>query len=516
MGQSKMLCFASVSRASAAKTAAGRSDLKRASVTVYFSLILILMVSLIMWSITSVKVSAGRMQAANSVDQAMFSLFARFDRQLMKEYDLYFLDAGQNGNDADIGACVSMLEDAMEYILHPNKGFSLFGSKNLLNLRREGTVVTDLTMATDAGGIPFEAEAVRAMKDAPVTSIINTLFERENTRQMVENSGTGLLDQAGSQDYGAVEQESAQVIEEREEAIENGEPVDEYYIPENFINPIPVLFDLYFTAVMDLVVPDPYSISERWVDPNSLVSHRNLSAGIGVIDATGSASWFDQISYVAWMMAHFGNYLHPDQQCALAYQQEYLLEGRDSDRDNLKHIINKLMLLRQAVNILCLYTDSIKVGELSSLSGIISCLLFVPWLEPAIQGTLSFLWAYAESIVDVRALLQGKKVALVKTSMTWQTDPEDIARAGLWMGNLELDAPDGMNYEQYLASMLLLVNRKDLTPRAMDLVESHIRKTGRPDFRLDSCIYALGVDVTIRSEGRVTFPVHKELSYGDL
>ena len=70
--------------------------------------------------------------------------------------------------------------------------------------------------------------------------------------------------------------------------------------------------------------------------------------------------------------------------------------------------------------------------------------------------------------------------------------------------------------EQYLASMLLLVNRKDLTPRAMDLVESHIRKTGRPDFRLDSCIYALGVDVTIRSEGRVTFPVHKELSYGDL
>ena len=39
-----------------------------------------LMVSLIMWSITSVKVSAGRMQAANSVDQAMFSLFARFDR----------------------------------------------------------------------------------------------------------------------------------------------------------------------------------------------------------------------------------------------------------------------------------------------------------------------------------------------------------------------------------------------------------------------------------------------------
>ena len=129
MGQSRMLCLASVSRVPAAQTAAGRGGLKRASVTVYFSLILILMVSLIMWSITSVKVSAGRMQAANSVDQAMFSLFARFDRQLMKEYDLYFLDAGQNGNDADIGACVSMLEDAMEYILHPNKGFSLFGSK---------------------------------------------------------------------------------------------------------------------------------------------------------------------------------------------------------------------------------------------------------------------------------------------------------------------------------------------------------------------------------------------------
>ena len=173
---------------------------------------------------------------------------------------------------------------------------------------------------------------------------------------------------------------------------------------------------------MDLVVPDPFSVSERWVNPDSLVSHRNLE---GTVVVLAEVAALDNLT-----KQHT-----PPPLVGLAYQQEYLLEGRDSDRENLKHIINKLMLIRQAVNILCLYTDYVKVGELSSLSGIISCLLFVPWLQPAIQGTLSFLWAYAESIVDVRALFQGKKVALVKTHLTWQTDPEDIARAGLWLGN---------------------------------------------------------------------------------
>ena len=65
------------------------------SITVYLALTLAVMVSLILASITSVKIRAGRMQAANAMDQAMYSLFAKYDRQLDETYALFFLDAGR-------------------------------------------------------------------------------------------------------------------------------------------------------------------------------------------------------------------------------------------------------------------------------------------------------------------------------------------------------------------------------------------------------------------------------------
>ena len=67
--------------------------MKKASITIYLSLMLVLIVSVISASIVSVKVQAGRSRVANSVDQAMFSLFAQYDRDLLSKYDVFFIDA---------------------------------------------------------------------------------------------------------------------------------------------------------------------------------------------------------------------------------------------------------------------------------------------------------------------------------------------------------------------------------------------------------------------------------------
>lgn len=62
----------------------------------------------------------------------------------------------------------------------------------------------------------------------------------------------------------------------------------------------------------------------------------------------------------------------------------------------------------------------------------------------------------------------------------------------------------------------MVMQRRTLTPRAMDLVESTMRCNGREDFRLDACITALSVEMNIRSERRVTFPVEASIAYLDL
>ncbi len=492
----------------------------RGSVTIYFVLMMCVLVSLIMTSIISVKVSAGRMQAANGADQALYSLFARYDRQLMEEYSLFFLNAGSGGSDADIGSCIALIEDSMDYILHPNKGLALLGGKNLLQLERTGSAVTAYTLATDAGGIPFEAQAVQAVKETAAADGMAFLQEKLTERQKVEQEGKALMENSSADQYGAVEAASEEAKKEREEAAEEaaarGEVLPEeesVEVPEGFINPLPALYRLYRKKVMDIVVPDKERISGRSVNKNSLVSKRQLSTGLGIIDATGAAGGTDNLFYMAWVIGHFGSYAHPKEESCLAYQMEYLLKGKYKDKDNLSAVIGDLMKVRQAANMLCLYTDPEKSPELSMLALFIGTVMFIPEAEPVIKVILAALWAYAESLVDVRALLSGYKVAIRKDRTTWQTDVEDLAASGGNIENLPRDCAGGISYEEYLATFIMVMQRRTLTPRAMDMVESYVRGSGRPDFRLDACISALSVRISIRSEGRVTFPVERSIAY---
>lgn len=491
----------------------------QASMTIYFSLAMVVLIPLITGAILSAKVSAGRMQAANSVDQAMFSLFARYDRQLQKEYDLFFLNAGKDGGGPEIASCITLLEEAMNYGLQPDKGRKILGGKNLLRLEREGTSVTAYTLATDAGGIPFEAQAVQAMRQSAALDAVNLLKEKLTVRERVEKEGQQYLENASAASYGDIQDAAEEAAEAREAAEEEGSVVEEettVEIPEGFRNPLPVLYRLYRKKMMDLVVPDPGGISAKKVNKKTLVSQRSLARGMGMIDATGAADGLDNMYYLAWVTEHFSTYANPSETSGLAYQMEYLLKGKYSDKDNLTAVIRDLMKVRQAVNMLCLYTDGGKSAELSTLALLIATVLCIPPAEPIIKAVLAALWAYAESLVDVRALLEGKKVALVKTVETWQTDPQDLAESGGDIQRLTLDAPGGISYGEYLGTMIFAMQRKTLTQRAMDMVESSVRGSGREGFRLDACIGAMSVETEIRSERKVSFPVEAQLSYMDL
>ena len=494
------------------------TDNEDGSVTVYFVLMMCVLVSLILTSILSAKVSAGRMQAANSVDQALFSLFARYDRDLFEQYDLFFLNAGNNGGDADIASCITLLEDSMDYVLKPNKGRSLLGAKNLLRLERESSAVTAYTLATDAGGIPFEAEAVQAMKQTAVLDGIQLLQEKLTERNRVEQEGQKYVDHTKGSSYDEVEAASERKQQEIEEAEEEGEVIEEprVEVPEGFVNPLPALYRLYRRKVMDVVVPDKDSISQKKADFRTFVSHRQLSTGLGIVDARGSAAGGDNLYYMAWVIGHFGSYSDPEPDSGLSYQMEYLLKGKAKDKDNLSAVIGDLMKVRQAANMLCLYTDFEKSAELSSLALIIGTVMFIPEAEPIIKLILAALWAYAESLVDVRALLEGKKVAIAKTRDTWQTDPEDLACSGGDISLLTRDAMGGINYKEYLGTFIMVMQRNTLTSRAMDMVESTIRGKGHENFRLDACISALSVEIRVRSENKVTFPVEASMCYLDL
>lgn len=492
--------------------------------TVYFSLVFLVMVSLICASIVSVKVSTGRMQAANAADQALFSLFARYDRQMMDRYDLFFIDAQNGAEGPDTAAVIREIRDAAEYVLNPGKDNFLLRKGTILNLRIEDLGLTGYTLATDAHGAAFAAQAVDSVRDTGAIQSISFLKNTIDSHQDVSEQGAELLENTGEITYADALEEANEEKERREEERRAAEEAGEVYVepqlpapPEDFQNPIPMLERLKKMALFALVVPSDRELSEKKADLSGFVSHRNLARGMGIIDtSTGSLGAMNKTAFVVYVYQHYNSFRNPSGNSALTYQIEYILEGKNSDRKNLKWVLLKLLGMREGYNIAALYRDSTLSDRLDTAAYFISLIFKVPKLKKVFKAVLAGLWAFVESAVDLKALLQGKKVPVLKSYDTWQLSIDNLSAN---IGNLDgitKDTEGGFTYEQYLCYLMLLTSEEKLILRAMDMAESELRGMGRESFRLDACIGAVSTEIKVRSENRVTYPVEMTMDYRDL
>lgn len=491
--------------------------------TVFMSLIMTVMTALILTAVMSVKVSTGRMHSANALDQALYSLFARYDRQLEEDFDLFFINADRDGSGPDTAGVIREIEDAAEYILHPAKGSLPGTGKSYLTLAVESCGLTGYTLATDAGGAPFAAQAAESVKDTALLQGFSFLRDKVRSAKSTERFGEEALKETKDISLPALIRKSEEAKAEREARRKEAEENGEFYIeevpdiPENFRNPLPVLEWLKHRSVLKTVVPPDRTISKRKANLKTFVSGRNLSSGMGVIDTTGGLSPVaDGLAFRAYILGHYSSFLSPSEYSALGYQIEYILCGKKSDEKNLKSAVRKILLMREAANIACLYTDPGLSSSLSETSLIIGSLLLIPEAAPLIKLLLAAGWAYAESLTDVRALLEGKHVPYVKTGSSWQTDLSELTAARGDLSVLTKDVPGGMEYTEYLGVLLMTAPYSKLILRAMDMTESEIRGSGRPAFRLDSCIGAVSASIDIRSENRVTFKVEETMDYRQL
>ena len=79
------------------------------------------------------KLSAGRAAAALALDDAVYSLFSCYDRDLSRTFGVFFLDGSAEGSTPSLSKYLSFLEDAASYELSPEKG-TLHSADPLLTL----------------------------------------------------------------------------------------------------------------------------------------------------------------------------------------------------------------------------------------------------------------------------------------------------------------------------------------------------------------------------------------------
>ncbi len=500
---------------------------KRGSVTIFLALTLSLMLSLVCTSVESVRMAAARTQILSSIDIGLYSLFGQYDKSLLKDYDLFFLDGSCGGGSLKLANVYDNMESYIKPVLKQNS--------QKLSLVQGG--FTGYRLATDNGGEVFFHQAVRYMRDTLGSQGIQLLLQKlkgneEKTKKAEEDgkrAETGdALESYDAEIEAAARNSRAAMEKEQNSQEENGDFSSEQGVSagiqedfasgqesEKAVNPIPVLRRIRKMGILELVIPSGRSVSDASVSKSSVVSGRSLQKGLDIPGGPKEdSSYTSGILFQQYLMDKLGNYQKPAKG-GLRYQAEYLLQGKSNDMENIKAVAKKLLLIREGVNMAHLLSDPAKRAQLQALALGIASAFLVPPASVVIEGALLLCWAFAESILDVRELFDGGRVPLVKTTADWQLSLENLPNLMQRLDSERRGTGSGMSYEEYLQTMLLMESKAGLVTRGMDMIEVCIRsQPGRESFRLDSCIEALEASVDVKANRKKTFTVTKQYSYG--
>ena len=465
----------------------------RGEMTVFLSLTIMLVASLLF---TLIEVSRFRcLYALADMDSALeaHSSFAEFDAALLEEYGLLFLDGSYGSGELDLIKVAGRIMDLAEENLDPE---SVVG-KTFLRMKLRECEVDHYELATDYEGDAFRRQAVEFAKENLLTTAVEALQDRldhgsdgEDTEEIDPGEVVG--------DVEGTMQEAAEAAA-GEEGEDSGGTEDASQL--EFENPFDLFHLLQGKAVLTLVLPEGATVSTKAVDNAGTVSSR--------VERTGNypehegTSPGDQIWFLAYLDHGFGCYQETRPDRSLDYELEYILCGKKTDKKNLEEAVGRIMLLREAANLAYIETDTAKMETAQAIAAAITGLLLVPELAGVVSQAILVIWAYVESLQDMRTLLRGGRVPLVKSAETWVTDVLNPATS-FDETNGSVEDQRGLSYRDYLLSGLALRDRKALNLGTMGMIELNLRqREGKENFRMDNMIQKM--DLGFRYEAAPLF-----------
>lgn len=471
-----------------------KKSVREGSMTVYAALTLLLLVSLFLALFTGIRRNTVRLETELITDISLDCILAEYHREMLNQYNLFFVDTSYGQRQPSLTAVKEHLEGFLKRNLPEETLLTQMGIiRDLLKMELKEVQITGVRAATDEDGDVFRKRAAQAVKDEIGLSYLELL---KGWLETIQENGF---------DEKNMEEEKKKADEELESyngmEIQDGED----WVTIEIENPTTALEAQRRKGILYLVVEDVDQLSDTAVDLSGLISERSRNQGsnTGNLPLTSGVNFTEKLLFQEYIMRYTGNYLNPPAEGLLQYQTEYVIAGKDSDIGNLKSVVHRICGIREAANVFFLLTDQEKQAEAEALALLLSGAVMLPELKFLFQTAIILAWAYVESIHDVKCLLEGKRVPLLKDSISWYSDLESI------LGELGKDAdlPDsseetglGLGYEDYLRILLVLGAGGKQTFRMMDLVEMNIRQTpGNSCFRIDGCIDALQADVWMES-----------------
>lgn len=507
-----------------------------AYITVLFSMILLTVISVVLTSVESVRISAVRMRAEISCAIACEAFLSQFQPQVQARYGLFLLE--RDGYD----------DLFLKQFIERNCGGSDEASGNGVqwtSAKLVSAAIIDERFVSDENFQYFEKQICDYMKIAKGSDYAKSIIKRltgfttqsldQKKDSLTDNlSGTGSISdvkkaeaeaKAAEENNGDASQGSGTGTDKNNSQVDSGKT--------EVVDPRKNLTQLLRYPILTLMMDG--RLSSAVLDTGSLSdivpAERNVSQIKGFLqyqDVTGSlqnsdlgivsriASLGETLLADSYIIDYLKNASTPEKKSgvcfpsdtssnngesnmtdsagrndingnsALQYEVEYIISGNAKDVRNLENTVNRIALIRMLLNLTYLYTDHAKTSAARTVATALAAVILMPFLEEIFYLLILAAWAYAEALVDCKNLLSGGKVPLMKNESTWNLSLNQLSQ--LQSSQLEGYAnqssdDEGQSYEDYLYLLLLSVPKEKKYIRLLNIIEANTHlETGGESF----------------------------------
>lgn len=483
------------------------------SITVFLTILFLLFFSLIGVAFENARVLSASGYVRTAAHSAAMTVFGNYNKELYNDYG-FFAFGGYDGKGAEDLAdeVKSVLEANIAW--HPENAEASYGDLYRLCEMDVSVMETDILSYKKV----FLEQIEAYLKQAAVEDLTDTLLKK-NSAVPGEN---GMADKLTlTKEYEEGRFDTSEKTEIKKGSLEGKARPQKDVLQDagdrTEGNPLKSFSKMMRDGILGLVCnPDMLAdgvVAERNADGeqgNGNVLQKKEKAG-----AAAYLKWIlveekdlaqqgekdgalkkgiNKVKYICYANKQFSCYTR-DRHRTTKYGQEYLVAGKHEERDNLSKIVNKLLRIRLLLNFAVIASNAVLQEKSMVTATVLAGFTGMPPVIQAVQYTILLILAFEEACIDVMALLDGKKIPVVKGPESLKMQYEEICFASreLFKSKASAYSKEGggvanITYEQYVWIFLLEQPEKELHSRSLDLIQYDMREKYNQTFVMDTCI----------------------------
>lgn len=320
---------------------------------------------------------------------------------------------------------------------------------------------------------------------------------------------------------------------------------------EEVDSPIAKMKEMLDTNILNLVLPDDVRVSQKKLDKillsevaseeestpelSEVMSHLDLIEGIsGLFNIFGekekieigeSGNLVNSLLMLFYQEEHFGSFVDFEQrqkEKSLFYELEYIIKGKKADKENLRGVIDEMVLWRMVTNFISIMSDSEKKALAKETALAIAGITGIEPLIHITETLILLVWSFDEALVDVASLLQDKEIKILKRGKDFSVNYLDLLIMNHKLiqdkaSSVNYSNKGGLSYDSFLEILSLIKFNEKSRYRCMELINQNVVLRHCKGFHFKNCIYSFHLSSHAVTDNKFLFLqfVNKTISEKD-